>query len=83
MGLMKLGNHAGPDLFDVFIRQKVYLKYAVRFLDAEQIDEVDVTKIPGLAASHNVTKSVTLCRISTAFPVAAIQTFSRKIPRFQ
>jgi len=50
MGLMKLDKHAGPDLFDVFIRQKVYLKYAVRFLDAEQIDEVDVTNIPGFAA---------------------------------
>ena len=43
---MKLDHHVDPDLFDAFIRKKVYLKYAERFLDAEQIDEVDVTKIP-------------------------------------
>ncbi|MHB8167707.1 MAG: GAF and HD-GYP domain-containing protein [Sulfuricella sp.] len=47
LGLMKLDNHVDPDLFDAFIRQKVYLKYAEQFLDEEQIDEVDVTKIPG------------------------------------
>lgn len=47
---MKLDHHIDPDLFDVFIRKKVYLKYAERFLDAKQIDEVDVTKIPGFAA---------------------------------
>jgi hypothetical protein len=46
---MKLDHHVDPDLFDVFIWQKVYLMYAERFLDAEQIDEVNVTKIPGFA----------------------------------
>jgi HD-GYP domain-containing protein (c-di-GMP phosphodiesterase class II) len=50
LGLMKLDHHIDPDLFDVFIRQKVYLMYAERFLDAKQIDEVDITKIPGFAA---------------------------------
>jgi HD-GYP domain-containing protein (c-di-GMP phosphodiesterase class II) len=30
--------HIDPDLFDVFIKQKVYEKYAQRFLDAEQLD---------------------------------------------
>jgi HD-GYP domain-containing protein (c-di-GMP phosphodiesterase class II) len=50
LGLMKLDNHVDPDLFDVFIREKVYLKYAERFLEPEQIDEVDVTKIPGFSA---------------------------------
>jgi HD-GYP domain-containing protein (c-di-GMP phosphodiesterase class II) len=50
LGLMKLDNHIDPDLFDAFIREKVYLKYAEQFLDMEQIDEVDVTKIPGFAA---------------------------------
>jgi hypothetical protein len=34
-------------LFDVFIRQKVYLRYAEQFLDPEQIDQVDETLIPG------------------------------------
>ncbi len=31
--------HIDPDLFDVFIKQKVYEKYAQRFLEPEQIDQ--------------------------------------------
>lgn len=34
--------HIDPDLFEVFVKQKVYLKYAERFLDAGQIDDVTV-----------------------------------------
>jgi hypothetical protein len=33
----------------VFVRQKVYLKYAEMFLNPEQIDNVDESKIPGYA----------------------------------
>ncbi|HZW12012.1 MAG TPA: HD domain-containing phosphohydrolase [Noviherbaspirillum sp.] len=40
-------NHIDPDLFDIFIRKKVYLEYARRFMDPAQIDEVDETRIPG------------------------------------
>ncbi|MCZ2174133.1 MAG: GAF domain-containing protein [Burkholderiales bacterium] len=47
LGNFKLGGHIDPDLFDVFVRQKVYLKYAEKFLDPEQIDVVDETRIPG------------------------------------
>lgn len=47
LGKFKLGGHIDPDLFDVFVRQKVYLKYAEKFLDPEQIDEVDESRIPG------------------------------------
>jgi HD-GYP domain-containing protein (c-di-GMP phosphodiesterase class II) len=47
LGKFSLGGHIDPDLFDVFVREKVYLDYAQRFLDQEQIDEVDLTKIPG------------------------------------
>lgn len=47
MGKFKLGGHIDPDLFDVFVREKVYLTYAKQFLDPEQIDEVDESKIPG------------------------------------
>lgn len=35
---MKEGHHIDPDLYDVFVKQKVYLKYAEKFLDQEQID---------------------------------------------
>jgi len=47
LGKFKLNGHIDPDLFDVFVRQKVYLKYAEKFLDPEQIDMVDESKIPG------------------------------------
>jgi HD-GYP domain-containing protein (c-di-GMP phosphodiesterase class II) len=47
LGKFKLNGHIDPDLFDVFIRQKVYLKYAEEFLDPDQIDPVDESKIPG------------------------------------
>jgi HD-GYP domain-containing protein (c-di-GMP phosphodiesterase class II) len=47
LGKFKLNGHIDPDLFDIFVRQKVYLEYAEQFLDPEQIDQVDETKIPG------------------------------------
>lgn len=47
MGFMKLDSHIDPDLFDIFIDEKVYLDYAHQFLSSEQIDEIDVNKIPG------------------------------------
>jgi HD-GYP domain-containing protein (c-di-GMP phosphodiesterase class II) len=47
LGKFKLNGHVDPDLFDIFIREKVYLRYAREFLDPEQIDEVDPEKIPG------------------------------------
>jgi len=48
LGNFKLGGHIDPDLFDVFIREKVYLDYARQFLSPEQIDDVDLGKIPGV-----------------------------------
>jgi len=50
LGKFKNGGHIDPDLFDLFIREEVYLKYAKQFLDPIQIDEVDVSKIPGYTA---------------------------------
>jgi HD-GYP domain-containing protein (c-di-GMP phosphodiesterase class II) len=47
LGKMRETGHIDPDLFDVFVREKVYLRYAKEFLDAQQIDDVDETKIPG------------------------------------
>jgi HD-GYP domain-containing protein (c-di-GMP phosphodiesterase class II) len=47
LGKMKQGGHIDPDLFDIFVREKVYLGYAREFLDPEQIDEVDEASIPG------------------------------------
>ena len=47
LGKMKIEHHVDPDLFDLFVREKIYLKYAQQFLEPEQIDEVDEAKIPG------------------------------------
>jgi response regulator RpfG family c-di-GMP phosphodiesterase len=47
LGRMRMNGHVDPDLFDVFVRRKVYRKYADLFLDKEQIDEVDDSRIPG------------------------------------
>ena len=47
LGKMKLGGHIDPDLFDIFVRDKVYMRYALEFLDREQIDSVDESMIPG------------------------------------
>jgi hypothetical protein len=47
MGFMKKDQHIDPDLFDVFLREKVWLEYANTFLLPEQIDEVDLAKVPG------------------------------------
>ncbi|NNM70036.1 MAG: GAF domain-containing protein [Gallionella sp.] len=48
LGKFKLNGHVDPDLFDIFIREKVYLDYARQFLAEEQIDDVDLSKIPGV-----------------------------------
>ncbi len=47
LGKFKLAGHIDPDLFDVFVKQKVYLDYARQFLDPEQIDRVQESNIPG------------------------------------
>jgi HD-GYP domain-containing protein (c-di-GMP phosphodiesterase class II) len=47
LGRMKLDGHVDPDLFDVFVRERVWLDYAKRFLREEQLDEVDLARIPG------------------------------------
>jgi hypothetical protein len=47
LGLMKEDHHIDPDIFDIFIRNKVYLTYAKEFLSPEQITEVDDAAIPG------------------------------------
>lgn len=49
LGKFKLSGHIDPDLFDVFIHEKVYLDYARQFLTADQIDEVDLSRIPGVS----------------------------------
>ena len=47
LGKFKQNGHIDPDLFDVFVREKIYLEYARQFLDQDQIDAVDESLIPG------------------------------------
>ena len=47
LGTFKENGHIDADLFDVFVRRKVYLRYAEQFLDPVQIDKVDESQIPG------------------------------------
>jgi HD-GYP domain-containing protein (c-di-GMP phosphodiesterase class II) len=47
LGRFSQNGHIDPDLFDVFVRRKVYRRYAELFLDKNQIDEVDESRIPG------------------------------------
>lgn len=50
LGKMKLEGHIDPDLFDVFIHEKIYERYAKQFLSKDALDIVDITKIPGYKA---------------------------------
>ena len=47
LGSCKLGGQIDPDLFDVFIHEEVYLRYAEKFLPHAQIDSVVLSQIPG------------------------------------
>jgi len=43
MNNLKQGGHIDPDLFDVFVKERVYLTYGEQFLAAEQLDAVDLS----------------------------------------
>jgi len=47
LGSMKQKGHIDPDLFDIFINEKIYLYYAEKYLLPEQIDEVVLSQLPG------------------------------------
>jgi len=48
MGRMCATAHIDPDVFELFVREGVYLEYAKQYMAAEQIDDVDIAKIQGL-----------------------------------
>ena len=53
LGKMKLGQHVDPDLFDVFMWERVYEAYAKLYMSPDQIDNVDLSKIPGYVPPPN------------------------------
>lgn len=50
LGKFRLNGHIDPDLFDIFVREKVYLEFAKQFMDPSQIDEINENLIPGYSA---------------------------------
>lgn len=53
LGQMKVDNHIDGDLFDAFIWNEVYMQYAREYLNAEQLDSVDLNSIPGYIPPPN------------------------------
>lgn len=51
MGRMVEDEHLDGELFELFIDEKVYLEYARMHLAEQQIDRVDVSKLPGYPAT--------------------------------
>ncbi|MYM90776.1 GAF domain-containing protein [Rugamonas sp. FT82W] len=47
LGNFSLNGHIDPDLFDIFIRSKIYLQFAHKNMDEKQIDVIDEALIPG------------------------------------
>ncbi|MHA4867124.1 HD domain-containing phosphohydrolase [Duganella sp. PWIR1] len=47
LGNFALNGHIDPDLFDIFIRKKIYMEFAHKNMDEKQIDFIDEAKIPG------------------------------------
>lgn len=47
LGNFSLNGHIDPDLFDIFIRSKIYLQFAHKNMDQKQIDSIDESRIPG------------------------------------
>ena len=42
---MAIDNEIDSDLFNLFIKQKIYLKYAENSIESSQIDEIDENKL--------------------------------------
>ncbi len=47
LGRMKRDHHIDGQLFDLFMHEKLYLDYAKEHLSPEQMDDFDVSQIPG------------------------------------
>jgi len=47
LGKFRLNGHIDPDLFEIFVRRKVYQRYADEYMSKDQIDAVDESKVPG------------------------------------
>jgi HD-GYP domain-containing protein (c-di-GMP phosphodiesterase class II) len=50
LGKFAENGHIDPDLFDIFVREKVYLTFAQQHMEAHQVDPVDESRLPGYRA---------------------------------
>ncbi len=50
MDKMSNEGHLDPHLFDIFVRENVYLEYGRHFLDPEQLDAIDFATLPSYTA---------------------------------
>jgi HD-GYP domain-containing protein (c-di-GMP phosphodiesterase class II) len=50
LGKFAQNGHIDPQLFDIFVREKVYLNFARKHMEAHQVDAVDESGIPGYRA---------------------------------
>lgn len=55
MDRMVQNQHLDPDLFALFVHKQVYLDYAHKHLQPEQIDSIDLDSLPGLNSSAYAT----------------------------
>jgi HD-GYP domain-containing protein (c-di-GMP phosphodiesterase class II) len=50
LGKFAENGHIDPDLFDIFVREKVYLTFARQHMEPHQVDPVDEGSLPGYRA---------------------------------
>lgn len=53
MGRMVENNHLDPDLFNLFVEKKVYMRYAKKHLNTEQIDKLNLEQLPGFTPQES------------------------------
>ncbi len=70
MGNMKRDNHLDPDLFDVFVRSRVYRRFGEQHLPPHMIDEVDEAALLAIKPREFQlpSKEVRLARARTFIP---------------
>ncbi len=49
LGRMRLEQHIDSDLYDIFVKSRVWERYAAEHLTPEQCDEVDLSALPGFS----------------------------------
>ena len=70
LGKFKLNGHIDPDLFDIFVRRKVYLRYAEMFLDPTRSTKSTSRKFPATGPSTDRICQLRTIRVTRSLPDA-------------